>query len=584
VLATHKIQITRSWILDLLLITLVLGTFYMLWLGSHALFTPDEGRYSEVAREMVATGDYITPRLNGVAFLDKPVLYYWLQASAIKLFGLKEWALRFWPTLMGLFGCIITYLAGRLLYSRRTGILAAIVLAINPLYYGAAHYANLDLEVAVLIASTLFFTLLALKEELSKYRTLFLFLAYILAGLAALTKGLIGLAFPIMILGSWIVILHRWRILLKMHLITGLIIFFAVAAPWYWLVQQANPQFFHFFFVMQQLQRFLTQAYFNNATPMWFYLPIVLAGFLPWSVFLLQALTRQIKCVIKNRYQHPIELFLLLWCIIVFVFFSIPKSKTIGYILPLFPALALIVGNYLDHYWEKPQAKGILLGSLSFILLSIVVVIICLLAPHIQTWGVAAGLVPYLYIIAALFLIGGLYISYLFRKNNVTKLFACLTLISAGFLLVLQPSAAIINQKTIKPLALQLKSIAAPQDEVVTFYKYYQDLPIYLERRITIVADWHASDISHNDNWLRELWFGMPFQDTSAWLIEEPTFWQRWNSQKRVFVLMNAQDYIGFSKKADAKAYKLGEYNGVALVSNKDVIASPAPFAGRGNP
>jgi len=345
VFATHKAKTTRSWVSDLLFIAIALGIFYMLWLGAHPLFTPDEGRYSEVAREMAVTGDYITPRLNGVAFLDKPILYYWLQASAIKLFGLKEWALRFWPALIALVGCLTTYIAGRLLFNRRAGILAAVMLATNPLYYGAAHYANLDLEVAVLISTTLLFSLVALQAPSNRQRTVFILLAYVFCGLAALTKGLIGLAFPIMIIGAWITLLNRWNLLSKMRLLTGACIFIAITVPWYLLAQHANPQFFHFFFVTQQFQRFLTQADFNNPTAAWFYIPIVLAGFLPWSIFLFQALGQQIKNIWKNRNHHATELFLLLWLVIIFSFFSFPKSKTVGYILPIFSCACIINGK-----------------------------------------------------------------------------------------------------------------------------------------------------------------------------------------------------------------------------------------------
>ncbi len=567
-LATHNnAQITRSWVSDLLFIVVALGLFYMLWLGTHPLFTPDEGRYSEVAREMTVTGDYITPRLNGVAFLDKPILYYWLQASAIKLFGLKEWALRFWPALIALLGCMTTYIAGRFLFNRRAGILSAIILATNPLYYGAAHYANLDLEVAVWISNTLLFALLALQTTSSRQRTFFILLAYLFCGFAALTKGLIGLAFPVMIIGSWIILLNRWNMLSKMRLFSGACIFIALTAPWYFLVQHANPQFFHFFFVTQQVERFLTQADFNNPSAAWFYVPIVLAGFLPWSIFLFQALSQQIKNVWQNRKQHQAQLFLLLWFVIIFAFFSFPKSKTVGYILPIFPALALLTGNYLSQCWEKPKNKAIFFATLSFIILCIVIIIACILVPHIKSIEIARGIVPYLTDTAVLFFISGMAACYLLFKNNVTKLFSCLTLTAVSFLLILLASASAMNQKTIKPLAMQLKSVITPQDEVVTFYRYYQDLPLYLEHRITIVANWHATDIMHNDNWVRELWFGIPFQNTTGWLIEEPTFWQRWKSDKRVFVLMNAHDYPRFSEKT--KSYKLGEYNDVALVSNR---------------
>src|SRR5580692_6687416 len=108
-----------TWFWDILLLTGLFALLYFLGLGSYPLFTPDEGRYSEVAREMIATHNYITPNLNGVVFLDKPILYYWLQVSAIQLFGLKEWALRLWPAILGVLGCLVTYATGRVLFNRR---------------------------------------------------------------------------------------------------------------------------------------------------------------------------------------------------------------------------------------------------------------------------------------------------------------------------------------------------------------------------------------------------------------------------------------------------------------------------------
>jgi len=505
VLSTNKSNAVPSWLRDLFYLGISLGIFYALWIGHHALFTPDEGRYSEVAREMVTTGDYITPRVNGVAFLDKPALYYWLQASAIHLFGLKEWALRFWPASIGILGTLVTYAAGRLLFNRRTGILSAIILATSPLYYGAAHYANLDLEVAALIGITLLFSLLALHTESSKNRSLFFIAAYIFCGLAALTKGLIGIAFPALIIFIWMLFLNRFVLLKKMHLVLGFIIFTATTLPWYYLVQKANPEFLHFFFVTQQFSRFLTTQDFNNQAATWFYVPIVFGGFFPWSLFMIQAIIKSSKAIFKNRQQHTVELFLLLWFIIIFIFFSIPKSKTIGYIIPVFPALSLMVGHYLDAIWGKMWAKII---------------------------------------------------------------YGLIIMISAGSL-IFSANASLLNHKSIKPIALELKPQLTSADEVVTYYKYYQDLPLYLERRITIVADWSAPDIIKKDNWVRELWFGMPFQDTKNWLIDENIFWQRWHSNKRLFVLMDQRNYAEFVKKAKTPVQAEGTYHDVIWVSNQ---------------
>lgn len=559
-----------DWLLDLFSMAVLFSLFYAIWIGSYALFTPDEARYSEVAREMVATGDYITPRLNGVAFLDKPILYYWLQASAIKLFGIKEWALRFWPAFLGVLGTIVTYIAGRLLFNRRTGILSAIILATCPLYFGGAHYANLDLEVAVLICSALLCFMVGIKASSSHQRNLFLLAAYIFTGLAALTKGLIGIVFPAMIIGLWIILLNRWSILKRMHLGLGLLIFALISLPWYFLAQQANPEFFQFFFVKQQISRFLTTEQFNNQTVAWFYLPIVTSGLIPWCVFSLQALAQHLKNSWKNRQQHDVELFLLIWFFFIFIFFSIPKSKTIGYILPVFPALALLIGNYLSQCWDRAtKTKGIILGIIFYQALCIGVVTTCILIAFYHVSELKSQMIPYLLCIGGLFTLSGVLVLVLAKNIRVPQIFSIFTVTATLFLLIIVASGDAINQKTLKPLVMQIKSQIRPLDEVVTFKRYYHEIPIYLERRITIVNDWHAADIPLNDNWVREIWYGMSFQDTKEWLINEDTFWDRWYSSKHLIVFTDPDFVKVIQQKSKTAVYKLGEYNDTIILSNQ---------------
>jgi len=564
---TTKTISTKQWISDLFLLTLVLGVFYAIWLGSHPLFTPDEGRYSEVAREMLVTRDFVTPRLNGVVFLDKPILYYWLQASAIFLFGLKEWSLRFWPAFFGVLGCLMTYITGNLLFNRRVGLLATLILATTPLYYGAAHYANLDLEVASLVSISLMFFLLGIQSS-TRSKTALLMMAYLFSGLAMLTKGLIGVAFPAMIIGSWIVLTGRWRTLKEMHLFAGFCLFTAIALPWYVLAQKANPEFFQFFFVKQQVSRFLTTEHFNNRTPMWFYVPIVLMGLFPWCGFVIQALARSVKAVWQNRKAHQVELYLLLWFSLIFVFFSIPKSKTIGYILPIFPALALLIANYFNTLWDK-VSSSFRVGTIIFIVLALGGAIASLLVAYFH-WVDLPYIEPYLFVNGALLLTAAFVSAVLLKKKYpFSRIIECLTLTAILFLLTLAACSEVINQKTIKPLALPLKVNLNEADEIVAYYKYFQDLPIYLERRITIVADWNAKDIPLRDNWVRELWYGMPFQDTSAWLINDDIFWQRWNSDKRLFVFTDKNHLKNLQSKSAKPIVTLGEYNNVILISNQ---------------
>lgn len=560
-----------TWVKDLVIIAFMLSLFYAFLIGSHALFTPDEGRYSEVAREMVATGDYITPRLNGVAFLDKPVLYYWLQASAIVMFGLKEWALRFWPALMGVFGCLIAYAAGRVMFSRRAGVISALVLATSPLYFGAAHYANLDLEVAVLISTSLLFFIMSAQTPSSLHKG-FLISAYVFASLAALTKGLIGIAFPVMIIGTWIVLLNRWSLIPRMRILTGFVLFMLITVPWYVLVQKANPQFFEFFFIKQQVARFLTTEHFNNRTTWWFYIPIVIAGLFPWCVFIAQAIFQAAKKCWQQKQASANQLFLLIWFFLIFTFFSFPKSKTVGYILPVFPPAALLIGYYLDTIWENAKRSQILTAAISFIIICIGVTAFSLYAPFITILEVEPLLIPYLKINAFIFaLAGSITLLQVLLKKSLRAILLTIFATSIAFSLLMLASCDALNQKTIKPITTQLKPFLTDNDEVVAYYKYYQDLPIYLERRITIVADWQAPDIGTNDNWRRELWYGMPFQDTSDWLINEDAFWKRWHSSKRLFVLTDEGYYEQFKQNAKSPVYKIAQYNQRILLSNKNI-------------
>src|SRR6185437_4000954 len=155
--------------------------------------------------------------------------------------------------------------------------------------------------VAVLISNALLFFLLGVNQSQSQWRTALLLISYIFAGLAFLTKGLIGLVFPAMIIGTWIFVLNRWHLLKKIHLFSGIGIFILLVVPWYYFVQKANPQFLHFFFVTQQVTRFLTKATFNSQAAFWFYVPVLLAGFIPWSLFVIQAIVYHLKRIWQNH-------------------------------------------------------------------------------------------------------------------------------------------------------------------------------------------------------------------------------------------------------------------------------------------
>lgn len=208
-------QISRR---ELLWVTLACLGYFLILLGSRVLNVPDEGRYSEVARAMLLSGDFITPRLNGIAFFHKPILHYWLQVASFSVFGITEWSVRLMPALAGVLGCVLTYVAGTLLYGRHTGRLAALMLATNPLYFLSSRYADMNLEVAVFITCALLCFMIAMQYPLGSKRRNILWAAYAFAALAVLTKGLIGIVFPMMVVGAWVLVTRQWRLLREMYL------------------------------------------------------------------------------------------------------------------------------------------------------------------------------------------------------------------------------------------------------------------------------------------------------------------------------------------------------------------------------
>lgn len=551
-----------QWILDLTILSIMLLIGYLFYLGHYPLFTPDEGRYSEVAREMVLTGDYITPKVNGIPFLDKPILYYWFQALAIHLFGLKEFALRLFPALFAVAGGLFTYSCGRLLFNRRTGIIAAIVLTTTPLYFGAGHYANLDLEVAVLISAAQMCYLIGFMKEKRK----FIMLGWILAAFAFLTKGIIGILFPILTVTLWLLALGNVKDLKKLQFGRGVILFTLIVLPWHILVQQANPQFLYYFFVTQQLTRFISTATFNNQSPIWFYVPIIVIGFLPWVGFSFFAIREAIKKIFHDRRNYPIELFLLIWMATIFIFFSIPHSKIITYILPLFPALALLTGHYISTLLNQQITlpKLFIAHGLLFLVASIGLA----LCVYGHVFRIPPTLNPYIYGMASVLFIAGLSSFAIIKFHSVLYQFYLNTGASIFILLIALISAVHFNTNTVKPLAVELKKIIKPQDEIITYFTFYQDLPVYLTHRVTIVADWREENALKNDNWLRELTPGKSFLKNTDWLINEEQFWQRYNSEKRIFVFLNQNYFAQFKQKATRYFY-LGQFHRIILLSNQ---------------
>jgi 4-amino-4-deoxy-L-arabinose transferase-like glycosyltransferase len=563
----------NSWALDLFFITTLISLFFAMFMGSHHLLVPDEGRYVEVAREMVASGNYVTPFLNGIVFLDKPILFYWLQCLAIKIFGLKEWSVRLWPAIIGVFGCVASYVAGRKLFNRRTGIFAAFILATSPLYYILSHYANMDLEVAVFITATLYAFLIAVKLEDSYRRSIVLWIAYTFAALAFLTKGMIGIVFPAMIIGGWIIIFNDWRLLKRIHLLSGLGILVLIVTPWCILEQRANPEFFHYFFVTQHFSRFLTSN-FNNPHATWFYLPVVLIGLIPWAFFLVQAFWQKIQLIFENCREHKIEVFLLLWVLLIFMFFSIPRSKLIGYIAPIIPPLVLIISSYIDSALSSMKMTGLKIGVFLWMIFvcSIIVALYCL--PYLSISFDFHRIVIERFLTIIL-LIGGLALVCLFWYRNFqfwlqkwSMIVATLTVTSALLLTISYVAIADLGLKSAKPLAMKINELQKPDDVVVAFYDYYYDLSVYIQKPLFMVEQWDNFKHRDDDDWRSMFVTFSSFEGSQKqWLIDEQQLQKIWHS-KKVFIIANRRFIPALTILLNGNIRFLGIYQKNILISN----------------
>ncbi|MBX9705377.1 MAG: glycosyltransferase family 39 protein [Gammaproteobacteria bacterium] len=553
------IDTKKSWFADLILLSLLCCLLYGVLLGARPLNTPDEGRYAEVAREMLVSGNYITPQLDQVAFLDKPPLVYWLTAGSLHIAGINSWAARVIPALFAWLGCLAVYVTARQLYSRRAAWLAASIQATALLYFGLAHYLNMDLTVAVLIGISLQSFLLGVKA--TRGNRWYFYIAYLSSAAAVLTKGMIGIVFPLMIIGSWIVLCQQWQVLKKMYLPTGLALFLLAALPWYIAVQQQTPEFWHYFFVHEQFTRFTGQQ-FNNLAPFWYYLPVIILGFYPWSVWLLPAL----KQAWQQGKQYNENVFLLLWLGLVTVFFSIPAAKISSYILPVFPALALITGNYVAQQWQQTVAWRWPI-RVAAVCNSILAVACFYLARHDIPGVDFTKAALQLNLIAVILLLGsGIMLWFKQSLWRITSL--AITIVGVAWLAL--SSIPLVLQDSVYPLTQKLIPLVRSNDHVVSYHGYYQDLPFYLQRQIMVVADWNDQGLINTDDSLGQLAWDKQYTPAStAWLIDEEAFWHAWHSSQRMFVFLDRTDLPNFIKQAHSPVYVMGEGKYTRLVSNQ---------------
>lgn len=536
---------------DLGILTLIFGTAFFQFLGRLPLIETDEARYMEIPREMIERGDFITPTLNYVKYFEKPPLHYWFNVLSIKIFGETEFAARFFGALWGVLGILFIYYLGRKLFGRREAILSALILSTSVGIIVQARINITDTTLSICMTACLGFFLLAIQESEQK-KSRYYHLFYIFSALAVLAKGLIGIVLPGAIIFFYLLITKRWHKLREMRLVTGIPLFLLVCAPWFILVIMRNPEFARFFFIHEHFERFLTKVH-GRYQPPWFFIPILIGVMLPWSFFIPAAITR----VWRERKEagFDTQLFLFLWVVIIFSFFSVSDSKLVPYILPVYPPLALLLGVTFATSLDRGFAPL----KISAKILSIVLIILgvgSMVYPHLtrEPKITAGGGI----IMGGLLLSMGIIALANTVRSRIAPLFAGLatTALLVGIFAPPVIYARIVQRKSSKELALLVREKAG-KDSIVAAFGYEQGLPFYARRRVILVGG------------RNELEFGSHQGDQSAWFIERDQFDKLWAGPTPVFALIDLKSLESFQKTIQPPLTLLGKEGRRALITNR---------------
>jgi 4-amino-4-deoxy-L-arabinose transferase-like glycosyltransferase len=514
----------------LALFWLVLALLWFLPLGSPHLFDPDEGRYAEIPREMVASGDWVTPRLDAIKYFEKPPLGYWATAVAFEMFGENAWSVRLWPALSGMFGLLLTFWLGRRLFDQRAALLAVVVQASALLYIGMARVATLDMSLSfsLQIAMSALALLVAPPRPVAPGWRAPLLLGVGVA-LAVLSKGLVGILIPGAVALLYMLIERDWRLPLRAQPWWTLAALLLLAAPWFVLVSARNPEFAHFFFIFQHFQRYLSRAQFDRYQPAWFFLPVLALGLLPWTTLLPQALYRGWRAA---RGGERASSLLLIWAAFVLLFFSLSQSKLAPYILPMLPALSLLTGRAIAQLPPRQLARH--LAAMCGITGAIAALVLLLwVTPAMATLVARASSASILgFALAFALLALGCGVGARLARRGATLGAAAAA--GLGSLLLAQSGLLAADRlprmRALVDLTEQLAPWVAPATRLYCVNAYPQPLPFYLRHTCTLVG------------YRGELDFGLQQQ---PWLVigDIGQFAADWQRQADALAVMRPEDY-----------------------------------------
>jgi 4-amino-4-deoxy-L-arabinose transferase-like glycosyltransferase len=471
-------RLERRRIGALVLLCLILFFFR---LGGHFLWDIDEGMHAVTAKNMVVTGDWVTPTFNGEVFFDKTPLSNWFSALAFIVLGFTEFAARLPAALLSLAGVLLTYLFGWRIFGGRIAFLSAVALATALEYVILARAVVHDPSLAFFVTLSLLAFYRAYTDEAGRVK--YLLLMYASAGVAVLAKGPLGVLLPTCVIGLFLAL--RWDpgFLRKMMIVRGALITLAVAVPWYVMVALRNDTFLEYFFLKQNLGNF-GSATARHAQPWHYYLPVLLVILLPWSLFLPLALYRWFR---DRRKLGPEWLFVIIWFSFMLLFFSAASAKLATYLLPMFPAVAFLMGGLWDRLLGPPDRRlrwGILLTQLGVALIGFAAIYYLWgplradpeIGPKLPGWAIPS--------VTAIILSGVALTSFLVLRRSYRALFGTLagSIVVAIVFFVLAIAPGLNSYKSSKVIAEQMDELLPPGAKMTT-YRWVKDSGMFYTGR-----------------------------------------------------------------------------------------------------
>ena len=518
------------------------------------LMEPDEGRYSAIPSSMNKSGDYITPRLKEAVYIEKPPLAYWATALSFKIFGENEFSSRLFAGLCA-WGCVVlVYSMGRFLHDEKTGLYGAAVLTTSLFHFAIGRINILDMPVAFFLSLAIWagyrYCAAAGKKE-------WLYLCYLASALAFLTKGLIGIVLPAAIIIMWLVSVNRWRDIPRLISPLGILVFLAITLPWLMLIQQAHSDFFRFFFVQEHFQRYTTTIHHRNE-PFYFYLPIIIAGTLPWCAFLLKALGRTESTLILDGqgqlngtekfpyFRKEDALLLLIWAGLITLFFSVSSSKLIPYIAAIFLPLSLFLGSIFRRYDERKETLSILKSitwqDLPVIFQSLLFIVALVVAPLVDKerplltlwwpWIVAPVIMQIMLVILPGYV----------RRRTSGHWFITVYILAALFLgsLVFPLSQFLTPYKSAYVLVQAIERYVPPGQELYQYDLSLYGVDFYGNIRTPIVDD--IGEVRYGSEFL-------PPREKAHYFLNSQEFFRLAGQQKVTYCVTKGQERVARLKK-----------------------------------